>query len=685
MADPNIAEQWKALTPEQRDSALGQMNPAQKQQLADSLGYKAPTPTTAPPAPTPPPSLWQRAKDNFNANTSGAKPGDGPVKSALEDFGAGGGDVVRSIAHPIRTVEGMAQSVQPDPGIKGGIESFFGPAGPFLTHNVEAFVQNPARYLGQVGTGAIVGEGVGEVVGPATRALKATAESFRTGAQSMVGAGERSVKSAVGKEADAAQTSAETVKAANQSADEKTLAERGKVDEKNADAAAKDKQAKLDAAKKTRDAEQAHATDKAKVEGDNREAVRQQEKIAPTQQKLETASSELRARVETAREKALKVGNEKYNTVNAELSPLPADMEQVHNAYQEASDSIGDVQVEPSILKRLGTSLQRGDALTYKDLQGMYSELGKELSKGTLAGPVYHAYDVLHDSIGSDMQRIADSKGQGAQLLDARNYWRRMKQTFGRPLTLGDNATAAIKAANPDFMGDDTQGNRLRLLGSFDPEIPKVVEHIGNLRDGLEALPKAAPLRDVVKSPPAAPKSTPAPAPTPRAEYSEPNATKPIEVPEVNTQEIRQKLLDRWASGESSLNKWQVRALISGGLGSTIGLLFGHGLEGAELGGAASAASYVFGPSVVANILEKPAMREWLTRPPAAEIDALQKLPNADRIRIVDGLGKVVAQAKTQGIPVSPVVAGLVAGSQITGPKTQKLRQLQNGNQPPAQ
>ena len=38
-------------------------------------------------------SLWQKAKDNFNAATQGAKPGDGAIKSFVEDVGAGGGDV----------------------------------------------------------------------------------------------------------------------------------------------------------------------------------------------------------------------------------------------------------------------------------------------------------------------------------------------------------------------------------------------------------------------------------------------------------------------------------------------------------------------------------------------------------------------------------------------------------------
>lgn len=702
-----------------------------------------------------------------------------PILSAASDFGGGAINAVEQVAaHPIESVKGTVQTlgdvgnvVWPDATSPEEAAASKGR----LKSQVDFFKEHPAYSLGGLAASYDVGKLAGKVVTPLSRKVAALPETFRKGVQASVGAGERPIRAAVVKEADDAAVAAQKVADANKEAEEGTLKDRGKVDEAN-------KKAKLEAAKKNTEAARTNAAETEEVKAKNREAVRAQEKIEPTQQKLESASSELRGRVETAREKALKVGNEKYSTVNEELSPLSADMESVHNAYQEATGAIGDVQTEPPLLKRLGESIGRGDALTYKDMQGVYSELGKELSKGTLPGNVYHAYDLLHEGVGEEMQRLADTKPatvdfieksgkvdlaatkaklppvktgytrlfrsesptvgfrdvfdadklnsmnpefaerpegksytpdlgyadyyrqsygpnaktsfidvpdgvlresklgpgeyvvktpekyqvtMGAQLLDARNYWRRMKQTFGKKYSPTDAATAATEKSSPDFARQEAQKNQLRLLGSFDPEIPKVDEHIQNLQKGLGALPKPAPIRKVVEPLPAKPE----PVVASRASYPEPRDVKPIEVPEVSTKEMRQDILDKWTKGETTLSKWQVRSLLTGGLGSVIGFALGEtagaGRLGAEIGGAAS---YVFGPSAVAGLLEKPAIREWITRPPAGELESLRKLPNADKIKIIDVLRPTVEAAKAKGIKVDPALIGLISGSHLRHP-----------------
>jgi len=105
-------------------------------------------------------SLFQKAKDNFNAATQGAKPGDGAVRSFIEDVGAGGGDIIRALAHPINTAAGILNA-PPDPMVD------------YVFGNKERALQNAknmpdaARTIGQIGTGAIVGEGVGRALAPA--------------------------------------------------------------------------------------------------------------------------------------------------------------------------------------------------------------------------------------------------------------------------------------------------------------------------------------------------------------------------------------------------------------------------------------------------------------------------------------------------------------------------------------
>lgn len=516
------------------------------------------------------------------------------------------------------------------------------------------------------------GKPIKKFTGPLTEKLKT---SVRKGAQNVVGAGERQVSRSVAAQAESANTAAETTTASNKEAEEKTLKERGQVDEANAETAGKDKAARQEVISKNRETERAHVAEKARIEEENRAALREREKRPPTKEKLDTASSELRGRVETARENATQIGNEKFNGVNEKLNTIPADMEKIHSLYGEANGVLGETQTEPPALSRLGKSIEHGESLSYKDLQAMYSELGKELSKGTLDGRVYHAYDMLHEGVGDEMQRIADSKGEGQSLTDARNYWRRLKQTFGKPLSFTDNATAAAKSANPDFVPDDAQANRMRLLGSYDPEIPKVVEHIGNLRKGLEALPKEGPLRDAVTVPPAKPTTEALPKPTPPKEYAEPHPTKPIEVPELSTREMRDKFVSEKLATWTNVTRFQASRLVAGPIATLIAAVTGHG--GMEIVGAAYTAGEMT-PFVLQRMMDSPAVREWFTRPPTGELETLRKLPNADRVKITDGLQMVVDKAQQDGKPIkiSPEVARFLRnGVSLTGPMTQKLQQ----------
>jgi hypothetical protein len=96
-------------------------------------------------------SFFQKAKDNFNANTQGAKPGDGAVKGFIENIGEGGGQAIRAIAHPLDTISAMGHTVA-HPLDEAHAE-------------VDAVRADPSRFIGntigQAGTGAILGEAAG--------------------------------------------------------------------------------------------------------------------------------------------------------------------------------------------------------------------------------------------------------------------------------------------------------------------------------------------------------------------------------------------------------------------------------------------------------------------------------------------------------------------------------------------
>jgi len=479
--------------------------------------------------------------------------------------------------------------------------------------------------VGEAGGALLKGAGkVGKLVGPSTRTVADLVEKTR----------------------------AENEVAANDTAED------------NARQAAKDKQAKQDVLRANKDATAAHAAKKADVDAANAEALRQQQKIAPTQEKLQSATEEMRAREETARNNALKVGNEKYNGVNKELSNIPGDEKSLKEASAKASHSFGEVQNKPALLKRIDEVIGKDDNLiTYKDEQLLYSELGNAISKGGLDGATFHAYDIMHEAIGKDMQAIADAKGKGAELLDARNYWRRMKQTFGKPLTMTDNATAAVRGANAEFMAADAQANRLRLLGSFDPEIPKVAAHIDNLKQGIAALPKEAPVRDVVKVPPPKPNATPIPKATP-PKVAPVKTIVPEEIQGANKAGVKKTA--QWMRSHAVNAAVYVslyRPLLEMGRAMSGEGFSGLGQIPGDLGAGAVAYGGMRG---IADVLEKPEVMKFLTKPTPAQLEAIP-----DELR--GSMPQIVKAAQAKGIAISPSILALAVAS---GPKTRQLKSM---------
>lgn len=358
--------------------------------------------------------------------------------------------------------------------------------------------------------------------------------------------------------------------------------------------------------------------------------------VEKTQAGNAVADAHIRAQaaIETARENALKVGNQKYSGVNEQVSHLPADMEGIHELYQDASNAIGEAQSEPSVLTRLGKVLEHGDALTYKDEQALYSELGKELSKGTLPGGTYHAYDLLHEGLGADMQRIADSQGLGAELADARNYWRRMKQAFGKPHNPTDVASSVLRSQSPEMAEQGETANRIRLLGSFDPEIPKAFS------DLQEARAKA--------------KGVPSPAP------GETTKIGPEEVRGAKADSLQTRA-ERIRSGGKKLANYGL------GLKAMWDLYQGNiGHLGEDV--ATGVAAYKT-MDWIAQALERPSVVEFLTKPTPRDI---AEIPPELRSQFPT----IMKEAKARGIKIDPRITAVLGITALNGPKAKKLQEV---------
>jgi hypothetical protein len=640
---------------------------------------------TGEPAPGDTRNALQRTLDNLITPDPRREEWQSPGRNMADTFARGVAEnVVPLVSHPLKSVGGMlrkaGQAIADNPGNATGAASDF-----FIKPLVEQGVSDyqsgglAKAVPHMAGTGAglwATGELGGEALRKTGKVLKSASgsvgDALRKGAQTVVGGGTRNVARAVSEEADAAKTAEaghldKSYEAAHEtqgrelSHDQAVRKAKGEADTAN----------KLNLKEHLAKRDQTIVERKAAEEKLTADKLKQG-KTGPTQAKLENAWSSLRAAVETAREKALGIGNAKYSGVNEALSHIEADPKTYSDALQSAGESLRGAKSEPTILKQMSEKWGKGEVPTYADLQGDYSRLGKEISKGSLDGDVFHAYDKLHEALGDEMQRIADSNGQGAALQESRAYWRRMKQTFGKKLPQADAATDVLRSAAPNLLEQDTLANRIRLLGSFDEGIPKTFAHIQNVQQGVDSLPKPMSERQLEQGA-KAPNLPPRKPIVPSVEAKMPAEPERVEAPnrpqttEINTRQVRDNLITQKLREWTNVSKWQLARIMSGPLGVIIGAVSGHPLF--EVG----AGAYTVGelsPFMIQKMLDKASFREWLTRPPTEELQTLQQIPGAERLKITDGLAKTVQAAQARGIEVDPrlyAIAGVAAPKKTPG------------------
>ncbi len=488
---------------------------------AMKVKYNGPAPASTPPASTDPmlpngelrasPTLGENVASFFRhplnsmeaASQRRSRPSDASIPEMaatdLYNFGAGATSVAR---HPIRTVGGIfSQGLGARPVVEGlanyvsqqlGGKRLYDPA-PIIPSSPEDAAYAGGQMFATAGLAKAGELGVGKVA-DAVHTPKGTSTTIPRVLRPLV------------------EKTREAQKAATESADEYANAIKQKTGEIAADQSEKSKAAKA----KGIEQERTHQKSVEETKAANKAAIREQEKIAPTKEKLQKSVQEMQAQVETARNNALKEGNKKYNGVNSALNTLEADPLETRKMTGDARSVISDERGKlPTLLKDFddrvnGTSVTGAPngPLTYDELQRWYSKFGNEISKGTLPGEEFHAYDKLHEALGEEMQRIADLKGQGAALRDARSYWRRMKQTFGRSAdTIKDRAGKALNTANPAYTEEQSVDYWHRLLGSFDPEIPKILDKVSKAQGRLDKLPSEEAARKMKAEVPRAPEA----------------------------------------------------------------------------------------------------------------------------------------------------------------------------------
>jgi hypothetical protein len=468
-------------------------------------------------------------------------------------------------------------------------------------------------------------------------------------AQTMLGAGGRVVKRGVIKAAEDANKEAE------------------KVEKENIEAQGKHR----DAGKVAREANRENT---AKFRKESTDSDRQNEaaKAIPDARKgledhIELQSKERNRRIIDAQKKAKAEADKRYDdqrqllndeTIPPDITPGALNDLNVSDRIVSAYESriTGTEGALPKIIKSIQDRMNSSDPMTWRDLQGYRSEIGKQLSGGHLPGDEYQGYKAALEVVDDGLQKIADNFGVGDQVKSDRAFYRHYMETFHDPIR--ETNTVARKSqttTSSDFMRDSGEDDRRAMLASYDPEIGRLGEAIDRSKEVLDALPSDTTARGMIKEPPIAP----------GIQTVEKLKQEPVEIPEVDTQKMRDDFIDKKLASWTDVSRWQIARLLTGPIGVIIGLTTNHPLVG-DIGAAYAVAEMT--PFMIQHMLDDPKVRAWFTKPPKGELETLQKVPFADRIHIVNGLSEVLRQAAAQKRPiaVSPAVSAFLKGGIVS-------------------
>ena len=363
-------------------------------------------------------------------------------------------------------------------------------------------------------------------------------------------------------------------------------------------------------------------------------------------------------------------------------------------------------EAEPETINYQGTQVPRGTPLydvlaqhgaveappvTYADLQGYYSELGGELSKGTLPDDVYLATRALQESVGGMMQDLADKAGVGKQLTAARVFYRKYMDTFHEPTgpsSSGSPIAQALLAKDPlvavDKFASDSGERGIADLRRYSDSLANLAQEAQRVARTKISVPERKSVADI-KSPATTPVPVGANLPLPPIQESAPtpraaNLPLPPVIPEAERVPFRQpKLTPRHTISAGDLQRANEAAVRARAAGLAGHLFWWTGVwpafrmlselaRGAEVSLKPLALMPAAGAAGMATeeLMAQPAVVDFLTR---ATRQQVAQIPPDLRGAIPD----IVALAGKRGVQVSPILAAYAA--------TVQRNQRQQGSQ----
>lgn len=364
---------------------------------------------------------------------------------------------------------------------------------------------------------------------------------------------------------------------------------------------------------------------------------------------------------------------EKIGNPEAPAGPLVETVKGVEaNVLQNIPENIKEfraiLKLEPlpehiadAVRAHVGFEPEGTEPLTWDKLQSLKSRLDARLrSRSAMNGDLKRALYQTRDAVVDEMGKMADANGAQGEWQDARDFWRKYKEDFheasgpsgsASPVAQSLNAIDPANIRQPFLRTQSAISNRgTEILRRWPQhggtEAATAVENMVSEHGKLKYMPD---------------KNPNPPAPTP---------------PTVDISKVAKGAIAQRAKSWVAFNARDVGIIASSAIAEPIAKLLGLGGGGGSVLPVAVGA-YEGGKFAAARVLNNPAVIEWLAKTPPEEAAALQKIPGADKIRIVDGLTKAAIQsgkpvplsaaARTLLGPanVARIVAATAAGSQV--------------------
>lgn len=318
------------------------------------------------------------------------------------------------------------------------------------------------------------------------------------------------------------------------------------------------------------------------------------------------------------------------------------------------------------MLKSQG-ALDTGGTLPFDELQGYSSEIGRKIAsgRGEIPGDVYQALKYLKEKIDAAKTAVAERNGAGAELKAADNFWSKYQDAFYDKDSAVADVRKRVGVLDPEFYSEPfTKGKAAGVGASKLRDLPtQYSDQAKAVADAAERLKAYYAERKAIK--PAAEKPIPTAA-APNAVPPRAMATlQPIPEPVAAETVPRKIVAPPEAPTAERIVADKQKAVLA--RGQSLGEL--------HRGTAFEVLSLPL-KSLMSNVMKRPAVVEWIARPTAADLAAIEKLPEPLKAQLRGKLQQVITEESAAGKQptISPAVGRFlgVAGNVSGGVKNRR-------------